>query len=76
MNSSDTLIEAQTKLLQPSNISHADIEKILAASYTKSHDYADIYIQHTEQESWVLENGIIKDGGYNCLLYTSPSPRD
>lgn len=65
MNSSDTLIEAQTKLLQPSNISHADIEKILAASYTKSHNYADIYIQHTEQESWVLENGIIKDGGYN-----------
>ena len=65
MNPSDTLTEAQIKLLQPSNISYTDVEQILSASYTKSHDYADVYIQHAEQESWVLENGIIKDGGYS-----------
>jgi TldD protein len=28
-------------------------------------DYADLYFQQSRQESWVLEDGIIKDGGYH-----------
>ena len=28
-------------------------------------DYADLYFQHSEQESWVLENGIVREASYN-----------
>ncbi|MFP3526483.1 DNA gyrase modulator, partial [Pantoea sp. SIMBA_072] len=28
-------------------------------------DFADIYLQHSVNESWVLEDGIIKDGAFH-----------
>ena len=28
-------------------------------------DYADLYFQSSHHESWVLEDGIVKDGSYN-----------
>jgi len=31
----------------------------------KGVDYADLYFQQSRQENWVLEDGIIKDGGYH-----------
>ena len=28
-------------------------------------NYADVYFQASQHETWVLEDGIIKDGSYN-----------
>ncbi|WP_258239841.1 metalloprotease TldD [Pseudidiomarina homiensis] len=45
-----------------------DLERLqqrLAGLYTGSIDYADIYLQHSRNESWVLEDGIVKSGSFH-----------
>ena len=33
--------------------------------FEHDNDFADLYFQSSQHESWVLEDGIIKDGSYN-----------
>lgn len=56
---------AQKILTEPSNINDVMLEKILNNVLKHSIDYADLYFQNISNESWVLEDGIVKDGGYN-----------
>lgn len=45
-----------------------DLERLqqrLASLYTGAIDYADIYLQHSRNESWVLEDGIVKSGSFH-----------
>ena len=37
---------------------------------------AENYIASQSHEGLVLDPTMYDDGGYSCLLYTSPSPRD
>jgi TldD protein len=57
--------QVQQQLLLPAGLSEHDLEHALAATMTGGVDYADLYFQQSRQESWVLEDGIIKDGGYH-----------
>ena len=40
------------------SLSESDISKALATLYSGTIDFADIYLQHSVNESWVLEDGI------------------
>jgi TldD protein len=62
---SNTLQIAQHTLLQPGNISQADMEQILNGLLAKGADYADLYFQLGRSEYWFLEDGMVKDGSYN-----------
>ena len=53
------------QLLAPAGLVEADLEQTLALTMGRGVDYADLYFQQSRQESWSLEDGIIKDGGYH-----------
>lgn len=53
------------QLLARADMSVADLEKGLAHLYQGSIEYADIYLQSSHHESWVLEDGIVKSGSFS-----------
>ena len=55
----------KTHLLTDSGLDLSSLEKALGEIYHHDNDYADLYFQSSQHESWVLEDGIIKDGSYN-----------
>ncbi len=57
--------QANQQLLVPAGLTEADLENALAMTMGQGVDYADLYFQQSRQENWVLEDGIIKDGGYH-----------
>ena len=46
-------------------IGEDQLQAALGKLYTGDIDFADIYLQNSVNESWVLEDGIIKDGAYH-----------
>jgi len=61
----DSYQQVHQQLLAPAGLTEADLEAALAMTMGKGVDYADLYFQQSRQENWVLEDGIIKDGGYH-----------
>jgi len=57
--------QVEQQLLSPTGLVEADLEQTLAIAMGKGVDYADLYFQQSRQENWLLEDGIIKDGGYH-----------
>ncbi len=57
--------QVNQQLLVPAGLTESDIEQAIAMTMIAGVDYADLYFQQSRQESWVLEDGIIKDGGYH-----------
>lgn len=53
------------ELLQPSALQLADLQAALGATMRPGIDYADLYFQRSRSENWLLEDGIIKDGGFH-----------
>ncbi len=51
-------------ILAPAGMATSDLERILDQLLAPSIDAADLYFQTGRRESWVLEDGIIKDGSY------------
>ena len=52
-------------LLTDSHIDDEILAKTLASMMGRKVDYADLYFQASQHESWVLEDGIVKEGSYN-----------
>ena len=57
--------EVREQLLDRADMSLADLERGLAQLYQGSIDYADIYLQSSHHESWVLEDSIVKSGSFS-----------
>ncbi|MDG2944805.1 metalloprotease TldD [Exercitatus varius] len=55
----------QNSLLTNSNLSLTDIPNIFDLMSHRRIDYADLYFQLSQDENWVLEDGIIKEGGFH-----------
>ncbi len=56
---------AKEILLNPAGLGENDLQYILDQVMQHDIDYADLYFQASRYESWVLEDGIVKDGSYN-----------
>jgi len=56
---------ARGVLLEPAGLQDKDLNHVLDQLLSYSIDAADIYFQAGRIESWVLEDGIIKEGAYN-----------
>ena len=52
-------------LLTDSGLDLSALENALGQIHRHDTDYADLYFQSSQHESWVLEDGIIKEGSYN-----------
>ncbi|MGH8041064.1 MAG: metalloprotease TldD [Rudaea sp.] len=59
------LAQAEHQLLQPGGFSSADLERVFTQLMGPSIDAADLYFQHSRSESWLLEDGIVKDGNHS-----------
>lgn len=57
--------EVEQQLLERSGMGVNDLHASLAHLYQGSIDYADIYLQSSVHESWVLEDGIVKSGSFS-----------
>ncbi|GJG93208.1 metalloprotease TldD [Cupriavidus pauculus] len=69
MNAGDlgirNLATAQQLLLAPYGLDEAKLQRVLADIFTHKVDYADLYFQHTRNEAWSLEEGIVKSGSFS-----------
>lgn len=62
----NTLIQlAKQAILVPAGIQESDIYRVMDQLVSGSVDDGDIYFQSSHYESWVLEDGIIKEGSHN-----------
>lgn len=52
-------------LLTSAGLDLPKLEVALGQIHQHANDYADLYFQSSQHESWVLEDGIIKEGSYN-----------
>ena len=61
----DLIQQAESLILKPVGLSINDIDQVMGQLLSNHIDQADIYFQSSRSESWVLEDGIVKDGNYN-----------
>ncbi|PUB79149.1 MAG: metalloprotease TldD [gamma proteobacterium symbiont of Ctena orbiculata] len=62
---SDLIQIAQQTILSPVGLAAQDLDRMLGELTGKGVDAADLYFQSSRLESWVLEDGIIKEGAHN-----------
>lgn len=55
----------EQQLLQAHGLDRSALVDALQSIYSGSIDFADIYLQSSVNESWVLEDGIVKDGSFH-----------
>ena len=61
----DPLDLARAALLAPTGLDEGRIADVLGDVMGHAVDYADVYFQATREESWSLEDGIVKDGAHS-----------
>jgi TldD protein len=61
----DPLEVARASLLAPAELDESRVARVLGDVMGHAVDYGDIYFQLTREESWALEDGIVKDGAHS-----------
>src|ERR1700753_3091263 len=56
---------AERMILVPSGLDERRLNSVLGAIMTRGVDYAALYFQLSREESWALEDGIVKEGSHN-----------
>jgi TldD protein len=56
---------AEQQLLRPGGFASTDLDRVFNQLMGPSIDAADLYFQHSRSESWMLEDGIVKDGSHS-----------
>ena len=59
---SDPLTIARELILRPSGLDDSRLDQVFGEVLRHSVDFADVYFQLSREESWALEDGIVKDG--------------
>ncbi|MGH8217707.1 MAG: metalloprotease TldD [Steroidobacteraceae bacterium] len=60
--SPDPLAMARELILRPSGLDDTRLDQVVGQVLTHSVDAADLYFQLAREESWALEDGIVKEG--------------
>jgi len=56
---------AEQRLLAPGGLASTDLDRVFGQLVGPSIDAADLYFQHSRSESWMLEDGIVKEGNHS-----------
>ncbi len=56
---------ARTQILNPAGLGEGELERVFGQLMAPGVDAADLYFQTSHRESWVLEDGIVKDGAHS-----------
>jgi len=59
---SDALTLARSSILDPAGLDENSVQRALGTVLGKAVDAADLYFQLSHEESWALEDGIVKEG--------------
>jgi TldD protein len=59
----DSLSIARELILSPGGLDDARLNQVFGEVLRHRVDFADLYFQITREESWALEDGMVKDGG-------------
>lgn len=62
---SDVISLAERRLLMPTGLAIDNLDHVFAALLGPGVDAGDLYFQHSRHESWVLEDGIVKEGTHS-----------
>ena len=65
LNTDNALEIARRSILAPSGLDDGDLNRLLSGILGHEVDSADLYFQASHQESWSLEDGIVKDGSHS-----------
>jgi TldD protein len=56
---------ARQRLLAPAGLTEHDLDRVFGKLLGHAVDSGDIYLQSTRYESWILEDGIVKEGTHS-----------
>jgi len=62
VRSTDALTIARETILAPSGLDESQLDRVFGQVMSHSVDFADLYFQLAHEESWALEDGIVKEG--------------
>ena len=62
----NTIQLAAEHLLAPTGLIDTNIQQVFSKLMQPKVDYADLYFQSLTLESWYLDDGIVKEGSYDC----------
>lgn len=65
MTTENSLTLARDMIMTPAGLVDQDIDRVMAALMSAPLDDADLYFQSSRYESWILEDGIIKEGSHS-----------
>ena len=60
--STDPMVIARDCILAPSGLDESRLEGVFGSLMAHSVDFADLYFQLAHEESWALEDSIVKEG--------------
>jgi TldD protein len=63
--SENAIDEVMSRVLAPAGLEERHLSNALGSIMTRDIDTADLYFQISRQESWTLEDGIIKSGSFS-----------
>jgi TldD protein len=56
---------AESMILAPSGLDEQRLATVLGTVMSRGVDYADLYFQLSREESWALEDGMVKEGSHS-----------
>ena len=56
---------AESRLLAPSGLCLTDVQNVMGRLLGHQIDFGDLYFQYVKQESYMLEDGIVKEGNFS-----------
>jgi hypothetical protein len=60
--STDPMVIARDSILAPSGLDESRLGRVFGQVMSHAVDYADLYFQLAHEESWALEDSIVKEG--------------
>jgi TldD protein len=78
----DALAMARSVILDPAGLAERDLEQVLDSVLSHAVDTADLYFQVSHEESWAMEDSIVKEGsasiesGVGVRAITGGAPED
>ncbi|MBV2208038.1 MAG: metalloprotease TldD [Thermomonas sp.] len=61
----NALTQAESKLLIPTGLDSAALDRAFSALLGPGVDFGDLYFQHARREAWSMEDGIVKSGSHS-----------
>ena len=61
----DSIAQASAQMLTPESLSEQQLLTVLGSVLDRPVDAADLYLQNSYEESWFLENGIVKSSHFD-----------